>query len=213
MPVPMAEPEPIRVLIADDHPIVRVGLRNLINQQSDMQVVAEAADGREAVQAYIHCHPDVTLMDLRMPVLDGLDATAVILKQDLDARIIVLTTYDGDDDIERAVRAGACGYLLKDTFPEGMLDAIRAAHAGQGLFTDDLAARVGEDSAPALSPRELSVLELIARGLSNKEIQAALSIAEGTLKNHLKRIFDKLEVGDRTRAVMVGLKRGLIRMP
>jgi DNA-binding NarL/FixJ family response regulator len=152
-------------------------------------------------------------MDLRMPVLDGLDATAVILKQDLDARIIVLTTYDGDDDIERAVRAGACGYLLKDTFPEGMLDAIRAAHAGQGLFTEDLAARVGEDSAPALSPRELSVLELIARGLSNKEIQAALSIAEGTLKNHLKRIFDKLEVGDRTRAVMVGLKRGLIRMP
>lgn len=209
----MPDPQPIRVLIADDHPIVRVGLRNLINQQSDMQVVAEAGDGREAVQAYIHCHPDVTLMDLRMPGMDGLDATAVIVKQDLAARIIVLTTYDGDDDIERAVRAGACGYLLKDTFPEGMLDAIRSAHAGQGLFAEEMAARFSEDSAPSLSPRELSVLELIARGLSNKEIQSALSIAEGTLKNHLKRIFDKLEVGDRTRAVMVGLKRGLIRMP
>ena len=144
----MSDPQPIRVMIADDHPIVRVGLRNLINQQTDMQVVAEAADGREAVQAYIHCRPDVTLMDLRMPVLDGLDATAVIVKQDLEARIIVLTTYDGDDDIERAVRAGACGYLLKDTFPEGMLDAIRAAHAGQGLFAEDLAARFTEDSAP-----------------------------------------------------------------
>jgi two-component system NarL family response regulator len=209
----MPDAQPIRVLIADDHPIVRVGLRNLINQQSDMQVVAEASDGREAVQAYIHCRPDVTLMDLRMPVLDGLDATAVIVKQDLEARIIVLTTYDGDDDIERAVRAGACGYLLKDTFPEGMLDAIRAAHAGQGLFAEELVNRFTEDSAPSLSPRELSVLELIARGLSNKEIQSTLSIAEGTLKNHLKRIFDKLEVGDRTRAVMVGLKRGLIRMP
>ena len=210
----MAEQPRIRVMIADDHPIVRVGLRNLINQQADMEVVAEVADGREAVETFNHCRPDVTLMDLRMPVLDGPEAIEIIIERDLDARIIVLTTYDGDDDIERAVRAGACGYLLKDSFPEGMLDAIRAAHAGQALFTEDLAARFSEDaSGRALSPRELSVLELIARGLSNKEIQAALSIAEGTLKNHLKRIFDKLEVGDRTRAVMVGLKRGLIRMP
>jgi two-component system NarL family response regulator len=210
----VAEARRIRVLIADDHPIVRVGLRNRLNQQPDMEVVAEAADGREAVQAFTHTRPDVTLMDLRMPVLDGPEAIAFIIERDLDARIIVLTTYDGDDDIERAVRAGACGYLLKDSFPEGMLDAIRAAHAGQGLFTDELAARFNDDQrGRTLSPRELSVLELIARGLSNKEIQSALSIAEGTLKNHLKRIFDKLEVGDRTRAVMVGLKRGLIRMP
>jgi two-component system NarL family response regulator len=202
------------VLIADDHPIVRVGLRNLINQQPDMRVVAEAADGREAVQAYFHCRPDVTLMDLRMPGLDGPEATAVIIDRDLDARVIVLTTYDGDDDLERAVRSGACGYLLKDTFPEGMLDAIRSAHAGQALFSEAMAARFLDDhTGRSLSPRELSVLELIARGLSNKEIQGALSIAEGTLKNHLKRIFDKLEVGDRTRAVMVGLKRGLIRLP
>lgn len=210
----MSDERRIRVLIADDHPIVRVGLRNLINQQRDMQVVAEAADGNQAVEAFMHCKPDVVLMDLRMPGLDGPEATAVILERNLDARVIVLTTYDGDDDIERAVRAGACGYLLKDTFPEGMLDAIRAAHAGKGLFNEELAARFSiEEGARSLSPRELSVLELVARGLSNKEIQGALSIAEGTLKNHLKRIFDKLEVGDRTRAVMVGLKRGLIRMP
>ena len=207
----MAEPSPITVLIADDHPIFRVGLRNLIDQQPDMQVVGEASDGKEAVEAFLRLRPAVTLIDLRMPGLDGPGAIVAVRQHDPAARIIVLTSYDGDDDVQRAVDAGARGYLLKDTFAEGMLDAIRDVHAGEMLFDDELVARLS--AARPLSPRELSVLELISRGLSNKEIQAALSMAEGTLKNHLKRIFDKLAVGDRTQAVLVAVKRGLIRMP
>jgi two-component system NarL family response regulator len=209
----MDEPRKIRVLIADDHPIFRMGLRNLINQQPDMEVVAEAGDGLEAVRAYGQHRPDVTLMDLRMPGLDGPQAIAGVLGEHPEARIIVLTTYDGDEDVHRAVRAGAAGYLLKDTFAEGMLDAIRDVHAGEQLFGEDLAARLADrESDAGLSPRELTVLELVARGLSNKEIQTALSMAEGTLKNHLKRIFDKLGVTDRTKAAMVAVKRGVIRL-
>jgi two-component system NarL family response regulator len=206
----MTNPRKITVLVADDHPIFRVGLRNLIDQQPDMRVVAEARDGREAVAVFCRLRPDVTLMDLRMPVLDGPGAIAAVRQHDPQARIIVLTTYDGDDDVQRAVDAGARGYLLKDTFAEGMLDAIRDVHAGELLFDDDLVAR---RPGRALSPRELSILEAIARGLSNKQIQSALAIAEGTLKNHLKRIFDKLEVTDRTQAVLAAVKRGVIRMP
>jgi two-component system NarL family response regulator len=209
----MTDARKITVLIADDHPIFRVGLRNLIDHQPDMQVVAEARDGQEAVAVFCHLRPDVTLMDLRMPVLDGPGAIAEVRRQDPQARIIVLTTYDGDDDVQRAVEAGARGYLLKDTFAEGMLDAIRDVHAGEVLFDDDLVARLSDRPGRALSPRELSILEAIARGLSNKQIQAALAIAEGTLKNHLKRIFDKLEVTDRTQAVLAAVKRGVIRMP
>jgi two-component system NarL family response regulator len=201
----------IRVLVADDHPIFRVGLRNLISQQPDMEVVGEASDGPEAVAQVLAIHPDVTLLDLRMPNLDGPQVIAKVLASDKDARIIILTTYDGDEDIYRAVEAGARGYLLKDTFPEGMLDAIRDVHAGGHLFPAAVAAKLVGRGAP-LSTRELSVLELLARGLSNKEIQSALSIPEGTLKNHLKRVFDKLDVTDRTQAVLVALKRGLVRL-
>jgi two-component system NarL family response regulator len=209
----MTDAGKITVLIADDHPIFRVGLRNLIDQQPDMQVVAEARDGREAVAVFCRLRPDVTLMDLRMPILDGPGAIAALRQHDPQARIIVLTTYDGDDDVQRAVEAGARGYLLKDTFAEGMLDAIRDVHAGEVLFDDDLVARLSDRPGRALSPRELSILEAIARGLSNKQIQASLVMAEGTLKNHLKRIFDKLEVTDRTQAVLAAVKRGVIRMP
>jgi two-component system NarL family response regulator len=201
----------IRVLIADDHPIFRVGLRNLIDQQADMQVVGEAADGNEAVRAIAQHRPDVTLLDLRMPGLDGPEVIAAALAQEREAHIIILTTYDGDEDIYRAVQAGARGYLLKDTFPEGMLDAIRDVHAGGHLFPAEVAGKLIGRGTP-LSTRELAVLELLARGLSNKEIMAALTIPEGTLKNHLKRVFDKLEVGDRTQAVLTGLKRGLVRL-
>jgi DNA-binding NarL/FixJ family response regulator len=208
----MVEPSRITVLIADDHPIFRVGLRNLIDQQADMQVVGEASDGREAVESFLRLRPAVTLIDLRMPGLDGPGAIVALRQHDPEARIIVLTSYDGDDDVQRAVDAGARGYLLKDTFAEGMLDAIRDVHAGEVLFDDALVARLGAAGRP-LSPRELSVLDLVARGLSNKEIQATLSMAEGTLKNHLKRIFDKLAVSDRTQAVVAGVKRGLIRIP
>jgi two-component system, NarL family, response regulator len=203
----------IRVLIADDHPIFRVGLRNLIDQQSDMVVVGEASDGHEAVKTFGELRPDVALMDLRMPGLDGPEAIAAVIKEHPDARIMVLTTYDGDEDIYRAVQAGARGYLLKDTFPEGMLDAIRDVNAGGQLFADDVAGKLA-DRIPGttLSTRELAVLELVARGLTNREIQTALSMAEGTVKNHLKRIFEKLEVTDRTEATLVAVKRGVIRL-
>ena len=202
----------ITLLIADDHPIFRAGLRTLIDAQADMKVVAEVADGTQAIKAHAEHHPDVTLMDLRMPALDGTAAISAVRAADPRARIIVLTTYDGDEDVERAVRAGAQGYLLKDTFAEGLLDAIRDVAAGESLLDEHVAARAHEGE-PVLSPRELSILALVARGLSNKEIQAALSMAEGTLRNHLKRVFAKLAVNDRTQASMVAVKRGLIRMP
>jgi two-component system NarL family response regulator len=204
----------ITVLIADDHPIFRTGLRTLIDEQADMMVVAEASNGREAVALYTRYRPDVTLMDLRMPDLDGPAAIKAVLKVQPGARIIVLTSYDGDDDVERAALAGAAGYLMKDTFIEGLLDAIRDVDAGELLFDEEVAAKLAHrDAAPSLSPRELTILDLIARGLSNKEIQASLSIAEGTLRNHLKRIYDKFGVTDRTQAALIGIKRGMIRMP
>jgi two-component system NarL family response regulator len=204
----------ITVLVVDDHPIFRTGLRTLIEEQEDMLVVGEAANGNEALALYRRYRPSVTLMDLRMPDMDGPATIQAVLAIDPGARIIVLTTYDGDDDVERAAQAGAVGYLLKDTFVEGMLDAIRDVDAGELLFDEEVAAKLaGRDAAPSLSPRELTILELIARGLSNKEIQASLSIAEGTLRNHLKRIFEKFGVADRTQAALMGIKRGLIRMP
>jgi len=204
----------ITVVIADDHPIFRTGLRTLIDEQADMMVVGEAANGREAVALFTRYRPDVTVMDLRMPDLDGPAAIKAVLNVHPGARVLVLTTYDGDDDVERAAEAGAAGYLLKDTFAEGILDAIRDVDAGELLFDEEVAAKLAHrDAAPSLSPRELTILELIARGLSNKEIQASLSIAEGTLRNHLKRIFDKFQVTDRTQAALIGIKRGLIRMP
>ena len=218
---PADPPTRIRILIADDHPIFRAGLRNLIEHQGDMVVVAEASDGDQAVAAFLQHRPDVTLMDLRMPVLDGTAAIAAVMKHDPGARIIVLTTYDGDDDVYRAVQAGARGYLRKDTFAEGMLDAVRDVHAGEQLFAVEVPATLpagepgldaGAGPGPPLSPRERAVLELVARGLSNKEIQTVLAMAEGTLKNHLKRIFEKLGVNDRTRAAMVAVKRGMIRL-
>jgi two-component system NarL family response regulator len=204
----------ITVLIADDHPIFRAGLRNLIDGQPDMVVVAEAGNGREAIELYLRHRPAVALMDLRMPDLDGPAAIRSVRQQHPGARILVLTSYDGDDDVERAAQAGAVGYLLKDTFAEGILDAIRDVDAGELLFDEEVAAKLaGRDAAPSLSPRELTILELIARGLTNKEIQATLDIAEGTLRNHMKRIFDKFQVSDRTQAALMGIKRGLIRMP
>jgi two-component system NarL family response regulator len=203
----------LHIVIADDHPVFRGGLRNLLNQQPDMQVVGEAGDGEEVVAICQRTRPDVTLLDLRMPVADGPRAIAALVAHDPDARIIVLTTYDGDEDIYRAVRAGARGYLLKDTFPEGILSAIRHVAAGGQLFPEAVAAKLaGRRSDAGLTTRELSVLELVARGLTNREIQTALGMAEGTLKNHLKRIFEKLEVTDRTEAALVAVKRGVIAL-
>lgn len=211
----MPDSPPIRVLIADDHPIFRSGLKNLIDKQPDMRVVAEAADGDAAVRAYLEQRPDVTLMDLRMPGQQGADAIAAIVRGDPQARVIVLTTFDSDVDVHRATAAGARGYLRKDTFAEGILDAIRDVHLGGQIFGVEIPTTpsAGErESGPALSPRELSIIELVAQGLANKEIQVVLSMAEGTLKNHLKRIFDKLEVHDRTGAAMEAARRGLVRL-
>jgi two-component system NarL family response regulator len=205
----------IRVLVADDHPLLRLGLRNLIDAQPDMHVVAEAGDGAEVVQAYAKHRPDVTLMDLRMPVLEGPEAIAQVIAGDPDARIIVLTSYDGDQDVYRAVKAGARGYLLKDTFAEGTLGAIRDVHAGGRLFAPHIAeklAAAASQPSMRLSSRELAVLELVAHGLTNKEIQVSLSVAEGTLKHHMKRIFDKLDVTDRTEATLVAVQQGIIRL-
>jgi DNA-binding NarL/FixJ family response regulator len=202
----------IRVLVADDHPIFRVGLRNLISQQADMEVVGEASDGPEAVAQVLAIRPDVTLLDLRMPNLDGPQVIAQVLASDKDARIIILTTYDGDEDIYRAVEAGARGYLLKDTFTEGILEAIRHVHGGGTLFGPEASARLAERAGEkTLTRREQGVLELVARGLTNREIQASLSLSEGTLKNHLKHIYEKLGVSNRTEAAHAALQRGYVR--
>jgi two-component system, NarL family, response regulator len=202
----------IRVALVDDHPIVRLGLGKVIDAQPDMTVVAEAADGIEAVRVLTEVRPDVTLMDLRMPGAEAPQVIAQVLAVIPDARIIVLTTFDGDEDVNRAVRAGARGYLLKDTFTEGILEAIRHVHAGGQLFGPQASARLAERAgAKTLTKRETAVLELLARGLTNREIQASLSLREGTLKNHLKHIFEKLEVSNRTEAAHAALQRGFVR--
>jgi two-component system NarL family response regulator len=206
-------PQKIRVLIVDDHPLLRLGLRNLIDGQADMQVVGEANDGQEAVTAFFTHHPDVVLMDLRMPGVEGPEAIAQLIARDPEAKVIVLTSYDGDQDVYRAVKAGARGYLLKDTFPEGTLGAIRDVNAGGRLFGPGIAAKMAANGPREhLSSREVAVLELVAHGLTNKEIQMSLSMAEGTLKHHLKRIFEKLDVTDRTEATLVAVQQGIIRL-
>jgi two-component system NarL family response regulator len=202
----------VRVALVDDHPIVRLGLGKVIDAQPDMTVVAEASDGLEAVRVLTEVRPDVTLMDLRMPGAEAPQVITRVLETVPDARIIVLTTFDGDEDVNRAVRAGARGYLLKDTFTEGILEAIRHVHAGGQLFGPQASARLAERAgARALTRREMAVLELLARGLTNREIQASLSLREGTLKNHLKHIFEKLEVSNRTEAAHAALQRGFVR--
>jgi len=203
----------IRILVIDDHHIVRQGLIALINMESDMAVIAEAADGREGVELFRQHQPDVVLMDLRLPVLGGADATKLIRDEFPSARIIVLTTYDGDEDIYRALQAGACGYILKDMFSEELLSGIRAAHAGRRwvppVVAERLAARIG---SPELTARELEVLELIARANSNREIAVALRISEATVKTHINNILGKLGVTDRSKAVKIATERGLIHL-
>jgi len=208
----VSEPPKLRLLIADDHPIFRDGLRAIVMSAGDMEVIGEASDGRAAVRAYKELLPDVVLMDLRMPVLDGADAIAAILRTAPDARILVLTTMDGDADIQRALRAGARGYLLKDAFREEILAGIRAVGAGKKHVSPAAATRLAEHPlGHRLTLREIEVLEQIAQGRSNKEVGDALSITEGTVKAHVNSILDKLEASDRTEAAMIALKRGIIR--
>ncbi len=209
----MTTPDPIRILIADDHPIVREGLVALLNRRPDMQVVAEVSDGRAVVQAFEEHRPDVTLLDLRMPEMGGVEAIETIRRQEPGARIIVLTTFDGDEDIYRAIQAGARAYLLKDTPRQELLETIRAVHAGQRRLPPDVAARLaGRMLAPDLTPRELMVLQQLVAGKSNREIGLALGITEGTVKVHVNSILAKLDVSDRTQAVTEALRRGIVHL-
>ena len=204
----------IRVLIADDHGVVREGLASMINRnRADMTVVGEASNGREALELWKQEQPDVTLLDLRMPELDGVDVIKEIRARDKSARIIVLTTFDGDEDIYRAIRAGAKGYLLKDITREALLDSIRRVHMGETCVPLHLIAKLTDRvSGETLSERELEVLRLMAKGRSNKEIATALFISEGTVKSHGKSIFAKLNVTSRTEAVTEATRRGFLRL-
>jgi len=203
----------IRILIADDHTVVREGLVSLVKRKPDMSVVAEATNGREAVDLWKKHHPDISLLDLRMPELDGVGAIKEIRELDANAHIVVLTTFDGDEDIYRAIKAGAKAYLLKDTAREALMECIRKVHAGETCIPPMLAAKLAERvSGEALSAREIEVLQRIAAGRSNKEIGAELFISEGTVKTHVKSIFSKLDVVSRTEAVATATRRGLIQL-
>ena len=206
------ETDKIRVLIADDHVTVLEGLAAIIGRQPDMMVVAEAADGQEAVDLWTEHHPDVTLLDLRMPTLDGVGVIENIRNQDASARVIVLTTYDNDTEILRAIKAGTKAYLLKDARREELLDCIRRVNRGETCIPASLAEKLAAGlSSESLTGRELNVLELLAQGKSNKEIGVNLYISETTVKSHLRSIFRKLNVLSRTEAVTVASRRGLIR--
>lgn len=203
----------IRVLIVDDHPVVREGLAAMLNRRADMEVVAEVGDGKTAVQAYDEHLPDVVLMDLRMPEMGGVDSVQAIRASHPEARIIILTTFDGDEDIFRGLQAGAKAYLLKDTPREALLETIRAVHAGQKRIPPEIAARLAERILqPELTAREMEVLRLIVAGQSNREIGQALAITEGTVKVHVNNILSKLNVHDRTQAVTEALRRGLAHL-
>jgi DNA-binding NarL/FixJ family response regulator len=204
----------IRVLAADDHEIVRDGIANLIETQSDIQLIAEASDGREAVEQFRKHRPDVTLMDLQMPSMSGIDAIHAICSEFPDARIIVLTTYAGDAQVKRALQAGAHGYLLKGLLRKELLDTIRAVHSGRKRMSPEIAAEIAEHAMDtALTPREIAVLKLIAAGNANKEIAAQLHVSEEGIKSSVKSILLKLGAHDRARAAIIGLKRGIIELP
>jgi DNA-binding NarL/FixJ family response regulator len=200
-------------LIVDDHPVVREGLAAMLNRQHDMTVELEAGDGQKAVDLFRTHKPDLTLMDLRLPVMSGVEAILAIKREHSAARIIVLTTYDGDEDIFRALQAGAQGYLLKDMFREELLQAIRSVHSGLKHIPSAVATRLAERvGGSELTPRELEVLRLIAKGGSNKELASELAITEGTAKGHVNNILSKLGVSDRTQAVTTALQRGIVHL-
>jgi two-component system, NarL family, response regulator len=205
---------PIRVLCVDDHRIVREGIALIIARQPDMTVVGSAATGEEAIALFTRHRPDVTLMDLQLGSMSGVDAIRAIRLRDAAARIIVLTMYHGDEDIHRALEAGAAIYLLKDTLSDDLIRVVREVHAGQKpMIGPEVQARLAERAAgPTLTPREIQVVELISRGMRNKEIAAALGITEETAQVHVKNILAKLKVQDRTAAVNVALRRGIIHI-
>jgi DNA-binding NarL/FixJ family response regulator len=203
----------IRVLAVDDHALLRDGIGALIANQSDMELVGEASNGREAIELFRQHQPDVTLMDLQMPEMGGIDALSAIRGEFPEARIIVLTTYAGDVQVFRALKAGARAFLLKGLLRKELLDTIRAVHAGQRRLPPEIASEIAEHATDdSLTPREIDVLRLIAGGNANKEIAAQLSLTEETVKGHVKNILAKLDANDRTHAVTIGLKRGIIEI-
>ena len=210
----MAEPaKEIRVLIADDHPVVRMGMSALINREADMTVVGAATDGRQAVDMFAQFAPDVVMLDLLMPGMDGIETAAAIRAHDPYARIIMLTTADGDEDIYRSLRAGAKAYLLKDAPTEEVIECLRAVHAGRTSISPNVAAKLaGRVGTAELTNREREVLTLIAKGRGNRDIGVELSVTEGTVKVHVNNILTKLNVGSRTEAVTLALKRGIVRL-
>ena len=202
-----------RVLLVDDHALLRTGVANIINQEPDLQVIAEAANGAEAVDAFRDHRPDVTLLDLRMPVMEGVEAVRHIREIDSQARVIVLTTYDADEDIARALQAGAKAYVLKDISADALVACIHDVLAGKTYVAPAVAAKLAERvTRIQLTPRELSTLRLMADGKANKEIATDLGISERTVKTHLGHLFEKLGVTSRTEAVKVATRRGLVRL-
>jgi DNA-binding NarL/FixJ family response regulator len=213
--------EAIRVVIADDHPVVREGLAAMLNKQADFSVVGEAENGRDAIEKARELHPDVILMDLRMPEVDGVEAMRQIGRESPGTRFIVLTTYDNDEFIFKGIEAGARAYMLKDSPRDELFRAIRAVHRGESLIQPAVAGKVLDRFAElsrqvqvpeALSEREIEVVRLMAEGSANKEIAASLSISESTVKTHIQTIFQKLGVGDRTEAVTQALRKGIIQL-
>jgi two-component system, NarL family, response regulator len=207
----MSQSTTIRVLIADDVAIVRQGLATIVDRDPEMTAIAQAEDGQQAIALFREYQPDVTLMDLRMPQMGGVEAIMAICAEFKQARIMVLTTYDGDEDIYRGLQAGAQGYLLKDAKPHELLNAIRMIHSGQKYVPPEVGAKlVQRMSNPELSERELDVLRLMAQGMSNQGIGTSLNVGESTVKSHVNRILSKLGVNDRTQAVIVAIKRGIV---
>jgi DNA-binding NarL/FixJ family response regulator len=209
----VATPIPARVLLVDDHALLRTGVANIINQEADLQVVAEAGNGVEAREAYDRYHPDITLLDLRMPVMEGVEVVRRLREKDPRARVIILTTYDTDEEISRALKAGAKAYVLKDISADGLIACIRDVLAGKTYLAPAAAAKLAEDvTRVQLTPRELATLRLLADGKANKEIANELGISERTVKTHLGHLFEKLGVTSRTEAVKVATRRGLVRL-
>lgn len=209
----MSKVNPIRVFSADDHPLIREGIATLINAQPDMELIANAETGREAIQMFQKHQPDITLMDLRLPDMSGIDALIAIRAEFPEARIIMLTTFQGDVEIQRALQAGARGYLLKTMPPKEMIETIRQVHAGKKRIPAEVASNLAEHMGEEeLTDREIEVLREVAGGNRNKDIAAKLFISEETVKVHLKHIMDKLGANDRTQAVAIGVRRGIIQL-
>jgi two-component system, NarL family, response regulator len=211
--MPSASSIPIRILVAEDHLVARVGVGAIVNMQPDMKVVGEASNGQQAVEMYRKIRPDVVLLDMRMPIMSGVEAARAIKAEFPEAKMVALTTYGGDEDIRRALSAGIQAYLTKDVLHDELLKAIRAVHSGQKYLPAAVAAALtAQMPRPDLSAREVQVLELIVRGLANKQIAYSLNIAEHTVKNHVKNILSKLGVQDRTQAATAAIQRGIVHL-